>query len=70
MAKIGIVCDDYKVPMFEEELSAKGIIYECKPFTKTGYTIITCMSEQHIIGPITNKVHQWWSDHLKKVKNN
>lgn len=70
MAKIGIVCDDYKVEMFKQELTAAGVAFDYKPFTKKGLTIFTCISEQHIIGPITDKVTQWWTDHFKQTKNN
>lgn len=70
MAKIGIVCDDYKVEMFKQELEAAGVIYDFAPFTVKGLTIFTCISEQCIIGPITDKVTQYWVDHFKQRKNN
>lgn len=68
MPKIAIVCDDYKEQMFIDELKAKGIIFEVKPFTVKGYVMFRCISEQHIIGPITEKVTKWWADHFKKQR--
>jgi len=72
MAKIGIVCDNYKVGMFEQELKAAGVNYTIEEGINlpTGLTAITCISEQRIIGPITDKVTRYWEDHIKQSKNN
>lgn len=73
MAKIGIICDDYKVSMFEVELKAAGVNYIIEgdlEHLPKGYTAITCISEQHIIGPITDKVTRYFVDLSKQAKQN
>ena len=71
MPKIGIICDTYKVEMFKQELTAAGVIFtvetEMKDIPK-GYTTITCISEQHIIGPITEKVTRYWTEYFKRQR--
>lgn len=71
MKKIGIICDDYKVEMFKQELTAAGVTFEIEDKMQKiakGYTAITCISEQHIIGPITEKVTRYWSEHFKRQR--
>ena len=71
MAKIGIVCDDYKVEMFEQELKAAGVNYTIEPYkASVGLTVINCISEQYIIAPITEKVTRYWAERIKQIKNN
>lgn len=67
MAKIGIVCDDYKLKMFKEELDAANIVYTVKSKFTANSVIITCESEQHIIKPIVDKVTQYFIDKYKKL---
>jgi hypothetical protein len=70
MAKIGIICDAYKVEMFKQELDAAGIIYTIEEQKIAGKLVVfTCISEQHIIGPITDKVTRYWIDYFKSKKN-
>lgn len=61
MAKIGVVCDNYKVQKFEEEFNKKGIKFSSAPFTKFA-TLFTCESEQNIIQPIVDNVTQFFID--------
>jgi hypothetical protein len=65
MAKIGTVCDNYKVKMFKEEFEKAGIEYTVKPFS-TSASLFTCESEQHIIKPIVDRVTQCFIDKYKK----
>jgi hypothetical protein len=37
--KAGIVADNYKVPMFEKELTAEGFAFSKMPFTKAGKNV-------------------------------
>lgn len=37
--KAGIVADDYKVPLFEKELTAAGFKFAKAPFTKAGVNV-------------------------------
>lgn len=67
MAKIGIICDNYKVEMFKQELDKAGVSYTYKTFGPS-ITAFTCISEQHIIKPITDKVTQYWIDYFKNKK--
>ena len=66
MAKIGIVCDDYKLEKFKEELDAAGIIFTVKGNFTSKSIIITCESEQHIVKPVVDKVTQYFIDKYKK----
>lgn len=63
--KIGTVCDNYKVEMFEEEFKKAGIVYTKQPFTKNT-TAFTCYSEQRIIKPIVDKVTQHFMNKYRK----
>lgn len=65
--KIGIVCDNYKVKMFEDEFKKAGIEYTKipQPFTESS-TVFTCISEQHIIRPIVDKVTRHFINKYKK----
>lgn len=65
MARIGIMCDDYKVEMFKEELTKANIIFNIEGSTR-GFTTITCISEQHLVKPIVDKVTQYFIDKYKK----
>lgn len=45
--KVGIVADDYKLPMFERELTAAGFVYNKSPFTNETTTLqVECSPEQ------------------------
>jgi hypothetical protein len=46
--KVGIVADNYKVPMFEKELTAAGFSFEKFPFTKDSTTIRVVFSKEDI----------------------
>lgn len=70
MAKIGIVCDEYKKEMFEHELTKAGVSYIIEPVKLNGLIVFTCISEQYIIGPITDKVTAYYNLHFKQKKNN
>lgn len=70
MAKIGIVCDDYKKEMFEKELTKAGVIYTIEPVKLNGFIVFTCIGEQHIIGPIVEKITAYYNLHFKQKKNN
>lgn len=63
--KIGIVCDNYKVEMFEAEFKAASIVYTKGPFTGNT-TFFTSFSKQSIIKPIVDKVTQHFIDKYKK----
>jgi hypothetical protein len=65
MAKIGIVCDDYKMEMFTDELHKAHLKFEVKKFTKTT-VMFTIYSEQSTVEPIVKKVHQFYMDKYKK----
>jgi len=64
MAKIGVVCDDYKVDMFTQEFNALGLVYTVEKFTADTY-IFTVMGEQSVIRPIVTKVTQYFIDKYK-----
>lgn len=71
MPKIGIICDNYKVEMFKQELTAAGVIFNIESTIgkiPKGYTAITCISEQYIIGPITEKVTRYWVEYFKRQR--
>lgn len=43
----GIVADNYKVPLFEQELKAAGLAFNESPFTKSTTVIqVTCREDQ------------------------
>lgn len=45
--KAGIVADNWKVPIFERELTAAGFAFDKMPFTKETTTIrVTCRPDQ------------------------
>lgn len=67
MAKIGIVCDNFKVDMMSKELRAAGIVFSTTQYKK-GITAFVCLSEQHLVKPIVDKVTQHFLD--KKAKLN
>jgi hypothetical protein len=64
MAKIAVVCDDYKVDMFTLEFNAAGLTFTVEKFMAQSY-LFTVMSEQHIVAPIVNKVTQHFIDKYK-----
>lgn len=71
MAKIGIVADKYKEAMFRDELTKANIEFKIEPFGNTPalkqLIVITCdNTEQYIIGPITDKVTQYFIDNPPK----
>lgn len=66
MKKIGIICEGYKVDMFKQELDAAGVSYVVENEEYGPLRPITCISEQYIVGPITDKVTQYWIDYYKK----
>lgn len=77
MAIVGIVCDTYKVQMFQRELDMAGIVYTIGPLSldKPGYTLITCKDEtidkfelQAKVQPITEKVTRYYIKNYKKGK--
>lgn len=71
MAKIGIICDHYKKEMFERELTAAGIHYDIDQHaTNKHFLVFTCISEQHIVGPIVDKITAYYNLHFKQKKNN
>lgn len=55
--KIGTVCDNYKVSMFEEEFKRARVDYTKGFFTKNT-TIFITFSKQSVIKPIVDKVTQ------------
>lgn len=61
MAKIGTVCDNFKVVMFMDEFNKANIPYTLREFTKRT-VMFTCESEQAIIKPIVDKVTQYFID--------
>ena len=63
--KIGTICDNYKVEMFEDEFKKAGIVYTKAPLTKDT-TVFTSFSKQSIIKPIVDKVTQHFIDKYKK----
>lgn len=64
--RIGIVCDDYKLEMFKEELAKAGIeIVSIGPMMN-GVAIVTVFSFQPIIKPIVDKVTQHFIDKYRK----
>lgn len=66
MAKIGTICDNYKVQMFEKGFTdAHIIISEIKALTATT-SLIVCHSEQYIVKPIVDKVTQYFIDNPPK----
>lgn len=71
--KIGIVCDWYKLDMFKAELAAENIeIQSVKTFTsdpttgKPATILISVMSQQYIVGPITDRVTRHFIKHPYK----
>ncbi len=47
--KVGITADDYKVPMFENELTAAGFKFEKFPFVEGNTTIqVECTQERMV----------------------
>lgn len=71
MAKIGILADNYKVEMFKKELTAAGIhFYIDEKVSTEHFTSFVCISEQHIVKPIVDKVTQFFINHYKQTKNN
>lgn len=63
--KIGVMCDNYKVKMFEDEFKKANIEYTKAALTKET-TIFTCISEQRIIYRIVNRVTRYFINMYKK----
>lgn len=65
MKPVGIICDNFKLDKFQEELDKLGISYTIRPMRgKT--SVIDCKSEQSIIKPVVDKVTQYFIDLNKK----
>lgn len=65
--KIGIVCDDYKLSVFLDEIKSRNIIQTHKPFTK-GVTAIFIYTTKEIASEICTKCEAHFTD--IKAKNN
>ena len=64
MKKIAIVVDDYKLPMFKEELKAKGYAYQTHSFTQdtTSLKISVTESEVPIVHDLCKKIQKHFTD--------
>lgn len=59
--KIGIICEDFKLEKFEQELTDAKIIYTIES-NNNGIVAICCISEQHLVKPVVDKVTQHFID--------
>jgi hypothetical protein len=64
MAKIAVVCDDYKVDMFTKEFNALDLLFTVERFTEHSY-LFTVIGEQDIVAPIVEKVTKHFIDKYK-----
>lgn len=67
--KIAIVCEDWKVPKFTEELIKINVKFELSEFMKGMTTIVCLNTSQDIIGPLTTKVTAYFSIQKHSKKN-
>jgi len=54
--KIGIVCDNYKVEMFEQKLREAGLVFTKTPFVKGSTTIKVFTTDKQKVAAICENV--------------